>query len=75
MAVEQLCDNLLDETALISNEINMDLPRTHEEAISGPEVTKWKAAMDKEMQTLLKMGTWKIGDLPEEKKTKGWRWV
>jgi hypothetical protein len=50
-------------------------PRTVEEALSGPNADKWKAAMDQEMHTMLERGTWELTELPPSKKHVGLRWV
>jgi hypothetical protein len=52
-----------------------DLPKKYEDAIRGDEGEKWKAAMDEEIEMLRKMGTWKLEDLPEDRKPIGCRWV
>jgi len=43
-----------------------DLSRSYEEALAGDEGEKWKAAMDEEINTLGKMGTWKLEDAPQD---------
>jgi hypothetical protein len=62
-----------EDSAFRANE--PDLPRTYEEAVNGEEKEKWKEAMDEEIGTLEKMGTWKLEDLPAERKTVGCKWV
>lgn len=52
-----------------------DLPRSYEEALAGDEGEKWKAAMDEEINTLGKMGTWKLEDAPQDRKPVGCKWV
>ncbi len=44
-------------------------------ALGGPEAAQWKAAMDEEYDTLIKMGTWEKETLPEGRKTVGCKWV
>jgi transposase InsO family protein len=62
-----------EEFAFRANE--EDLPKNYEEAIAGDEGEKWKAAMDEEIGTLEKMGTWELKDLPADRKTVGCKWV
>ena len=51
------------------------IPETYEEAISSNDATLWKAAMDKEIETLNLNDTWKVQPLPSGRsETKG-RWV
>ena len=57
------------------NAYEEDLPRGYEEAIEGDEGKKWKAAMDEEIETLGKMGTWKLEDSPNDRKPIGCKWV
>ena len=67
-------------TATISHvlhgEMNFDdAPSTLEDARSCPNWPKWKSAMDEEMQTLHKMGTWELTELPKDKKPILCQWV
>ena len=65
--MDTLWKNILEEEfAFRTNE--EDLLRNYEEAIEGDEREKWKAAMDEEIGTLGKMGTWKLEDLPMDRK-------
>src|ERR1700688_797142 len=43
--------------------------------MKGEEGEKWKAAMDEEITTLAKMGTWELKDLPADQKEVGCKWV
>ena len=51
------------------------IPQTFLEANSSPDKEKWKKAMDKEMQSLVKNHTWKLARLPKGKKEIGCKWV
>ena len=75
LAVAHLWETLLEETQLCCLAQESDIPQTPEEALGGPEAKEWKAAMDKEHVTLMGMGTWKKGMLPEGRKVVGCRWV
>jgi len=75
LAVQTLLETLLDKTEISYTSNNVDLPQTREEALDGPESGEWKAAMDKEIYTLKGMGTWRMEDLPSDRKTIGCRWV
>lgn len=51
------------------------IPETYEQAISSPDSKHWKAAMDKEIETIKQNDTWDIKPLPDGRsETKG-RWV
>jgi hypothetical protein len=63
------------ETVFITKGTDDDLPLNRDEAILGNEGHQWKKAMDEEMETLRVMGTWVKGDLPEDRKVVGCKWV
>jgi len=65
LAVAHLWEKLFKETQLCFSAQESDIPRTPEKALGGPEAKEWKAAMDEEHATLMGMGTWKKGMLPE----------
>ncbi|QRW18725.1 integrase core domain protein [Rhizoctonia solani] len=48
---------------------------TTEEALLGPDADKWKAAMEQEIATLEKQGTYNTSTLPPGRKAMGCRWV
>ena len=50
----------------------VDVPRTWQHPIRDK---RWKAAMDDEMNALIRNGTWKIVILPKDKKPVGCKWV
>ena len=50
-------------------------PITIEDALNGEEGDQWKKAIDEELATLKKMGTWELADLPEGRKPIGCKWV
>ena len=52
-----------------------DDPKTVGEARSRPDWTSWKAAMDKEIDTLEKAGTWSTVSRPTGKNIIGSKWV
>jgi Reverse transcriptase (RNA-dependent DNA polymerase) len=64
---------LQEEFAFSANQD--ELPRGYEDAIAGAEGEKWKAAMDEEIGTLGKMGTWRLEVLPGDRKPVGCKWV
>ena len=45
------------------------------EAIKSEEGDKWKKAMDDKIETLNKMATWTMEELPEDRKAIGSKWV
>jgi hypothetical protein len=50
-------------------------PATYEEALLRPDAHLWKEAMDKELDTMLKMGVYSVVECPEDRKQVGCRWV
>jgi len=50
-------------------------PLTVKDALQGSESEKWKAGMDKEMESLKKNGTWTLVDRPEGVNTVKNKWV
>ena len=50
-------------------------PRTLDEALNGPNASRWKNAADDEYQSLLKNDTWELVDLPPGKNVIGCKWV
>eukprot|EP00794_Sanderia_malayensis_P007838 gene7838-biopygen6374 len=50
-------------------------PVSIEEALSGPDASKWKNAADSEYESLIKNGTWKLVDLPDDKNVVGCKWI
>jgi hypothetical protein len=74
LAIESLGRIILEEEFAFSAH-EEDLPRNYEEAIEGEEGKQWKEAMDEEIGTLGKMGTWKLEDSPTDRKPIGCKWV
>ena len=52
-----------------------DFPKNYKEAIESDEGKKWREAIDEEIQTLEKMGIWRLEDLPADQKPIGCKWV
>ncbi len=52
-----------------------DEPQSIEEAMDGQDSVHWKNAIDSEMDSLVKNGTWELTDLPVGKSTVGSKWV
>ena len=50
-------------------------PLTYEEAMSSPNASFWKEAIDDEMASIMGNGTWKLVDLPPRCKPIGCKWV
>ena len=75
LAMGTLWKALLEEEDFVFRTTEDDLPKNYDEAIAGDEGEKWKAAMDEEIGTLGKMGTWKLEDLPTDRKPVGCKWV
>ena len=51
------------------------IPETYEQAINSDEAEYWKAAMDAEMNTLIKNGTWELTPLPPTRTETRGKWV
>ncbi len=75
LAMGTLWKALLEEEDFVFRTTEDDLPKNYDEAIAGDEGEKWKAAMDEEIGTLGKMGTWKLEDLPTDRNPVGCKWV
>ena len=52
-----------------------DIPQTYEDALASTESDYWKAAIENEVNGLIKLKTYIIGDLPINKKPIKLRWV
>lgn len=50
-------------------------PRSFAEAVNGPEAAQWRAAMDEEIKSLKMHGTWKLANLPADRKPVGSKWI
>ena len=74
-ALENLYDKILEDIEYSFSTSNQDEPKTVEEALGGPDAEKWKEAMETEMGTIEKMGTWKLEELPADRETIGNKWV
>ena len=51
------------------------IPFSYSEAIARPDAPVWRAAMDRERQSLVDMGAFEEADLPPGKKAIGLKWV
>ena len=50
-------------------------PALYQQAISGNDVDNWNTVMNKEIDSLKSMGTWKETPLPEGRNTISCKWV
>jgi transposase InsO family protein len=50
-------------------------PKTHAEAITCPDALHWRKAIDKEGQSLVAHGTWKLVPLPKGKRALTSKWI
>lgn len=50
-------------------------PQTVDEALTSPQASEWKKAMDEEYASLMKNKTWTLTDLPPGKKALPYKWV
>jgi Reverse transcriptase (RNA-dependent DNA polymerase) len=59
-----------------STDYNLCLPpATFEEALLCPDADKWREAMDKELETMLKMGVYSVVECLKDRKQIGCQWV
>ncbi|KAH9754238.1 hypothetical protein KPL71_015385 [Citrus sinensis] len=55
--------------------VDQEEPKTYEEAVACKESAQWIKAMEDEMDSLNKNGTWKLIQKPEGRKVVGYKWV
>jgi transposase InsO family protein len=55
--------------------VDMDAPSFYHQAIQGPEATKWRAAINKELSATNNLSVWLVVDLTPGIKTIGTTWV
>ena len=60
---------------ILNDMVKVNVPTTVEEAMNGPNGNEWYDAMQSEMSSLNKNGTWSLVDLPEGAKTINTKWV
>ena len=53
----------------------LKLPTTIHEALNGDDSTQWKAAIDSELESLIKNKTWKLTPLPSNRKPISSKWI
>ena len=77
LATKDILESIFRDATFFSTreEDSQENPTTIEEALYGEEREQWKKAIDEEMATLKKMGTWELADLPEGRKPIGCKWV
>ena len=73
MATENIYESIFRDATFFTNweEESTENPTTIDEALKGEEKEQWQKAIDVEMATLKKMGTWELTDLPEGRKPIG----
>jgi transposase InsO family protein len=50
-------------------------PRNYQEAVSGPDAEKWKAAINEEITSLEELETWEVVPIPKDRKVISCKWV
>ena len=73
--LEILYKNILENIEYSFNASNTDKPKTVEEALGRSDAKQWKEAMETKMETISKMGTWDLEELPKDWETIGNKWV
>lgn len=62
--------------ALLAYEVvNVEEPQCYHDALEDKDWKKWNRAMQEEMDSLIKNGTWLLVDKPEGQKVIGCRWL
>ena len=76
LALENLYKKIMENIQEYSfSALDQGDPKTVDEALGGSDAEKWKEAMETEMGTIDKMGTWKLEKLLEDRETIGNKWV
>jgi hypothetical protein len=71
----QECD-IVDYALSCAEQVEHDIePATYTEAIASVDKEKWVGAMQEEMQSLEKNGTWDVVHLPKQKKAVRCKWI
>ncbi|KAK1653963.1 hypothetical protein QYE76_071768 [Lolium multiflorum] len=71
----QECD-IVDYALSCAEQVEHDIePATYTEAIASVDKEKWVGAMQEEMQSLEKNGTWDVVHLPKQKKVVRCKWI
>jgi hypothetical protein len=50
-------------------------PQSHHEAIASPDAAEWEAVMDEELESIARLGTYELVELPPGRKAIGTKWV
>ena len=66
---------LTDTVAYALPIVNEDIPSTYKEVVHYSESVEWNKAMEEEMNSLHENETWKLVELPKEKRAIGCKWV
>lgn len=61
--------------AIYANYCNAMVPESYEEAVRSSDAHKWRAAMDKEFNSLNQNKTWELVNRPQHKHIIGVRWI
>lgn len=69
---EKRCTN---SSMVAINSLDLEEPKSYEEALSGPHSELWQKAISDEYDSLLQNGTWKDVDMPHGKKLLKCKWV
>jgi hypothetical protein len=64
-----------DYQMFASKEEQTQDPQTFEQAMKSAEASEWKTAIEEELKTIEENQTWKLVDLPRDRKTVGSKWV
>jgi hypothetical protein len=65
----------LDQAGFIVDMVEKEEPKGYWEAVNGLNRQLWKEAVDKELDSLDRAGTWNVVDKVEEEKEVGSKWI
>ena len=65
----------LSSFGLTTNKATSPVPTSYIQAISGPEATEWRKAIQLEYDSLIENNTWKVVNLPPNRKPLTTKWV
>lgn len=72
---DQSACNTEDSSEMEINLVEVTEPRDLKEALTSPQATEWKRAINEEIESLESQGTWEIVDLPQDKRCIGCKWI
>ena len=56
-------------------DVELEEPATVKKALTSPDKSKWKIAMEKEFESLRENNVWELVELPQDRTAVGSKWV